>query len=567
VNAGRHELRQKPMVGWYDPAQLLRTGGKVLISTLLATRGDYRHLESFAGEQAPFEYQNLPEIWIDYVADVGDGWNSTYTIASLLARPHLEVRTSASRLTTARGRILVMGGDQVYPTPSRSAYQERLVAPYETAFPAGACTSEEHRPSVFAVPGNHDWYDGLISFSRQFCTPRSIGGWRTEQRRSYFAIRLPHRWWLLALDIQLEADIDQPQIDYFRRILREDMRKGDRLILALAEPHWVHGNIYSEPLQKNLVTIIRELDAAEMQLQLIVAGDNHHYRRHASDTVYPRQLITSGGGGAFLHPTCGEPVDTIQLGDDTRAREYRLVAEYPAAAVSRRLACRNLAFLLLNPWFGTVTAISYLLVTWVAWASLSRTSAESITFLPPRYQFWESVVLAPQAVLMLLAIVAGFVLFTDTHKRWYRWTAGVVHGIVHIAAAFGLAYLVARFDAAFLQPSLDLAPRLTFVALAILLGGFVVGPTIMGVYLLVSLLVFRRHSNESFSSLRIQDYKHFLRMHIDTSGLLHIYPIAVDRVPREWKAGPPGTHPLLVPKNADLEPYLLDGPIVLGERR
>ena len=126
---------------------------------------------------------------------------------------------------------------------------------------------------------------------------------------------------------------------------------------------------------------------------------------------------------------------------------------------------------------------------------------------------------------------------------------------------------MARFDAAFLQPSLGLAPRLTFVALAILLGGFIVGPTIMGLYLFVSLLVFRRHSNESFSSLRIQDYKHFLRMHIDTSGVLHVYPIAIDRVPRQWKAGPPGTYPLLIPRDAVLEPYLLDGPIVLGGRR
>ena len=35
----------------------------------------------------------------------------------------------------------------------------------------------------------------------------------------------------------------------------------------------------------------------------------------------------------------------------------------------------------------------------------------------------------------------------------------------------------------------------------------------MGVYLLISLNVFGRHSEEAFSGLRIEDYKHFLRMH------------------------------------------------------
>jgi hypothetical protein len=29
--------------------------------------------------------------------------------------------------------------------------------------------SEEPHPEVFAVPGNHDWYDNLVSFTRLFC--------------------------------------------------------------------------------------------------------------------------------------------------------------------------------------------------------------------------------------------------------------------------------------------------------------------------------------------------------------------------------------------------------------
>ncbi len=48
---------------------------------------------------------------------------------------------------------------------------------------------------MLALAGNHDWYDGLTTFLRLFCVGRPIGGWRTEQTRSYFAARLPHDWW------------------------------------------------------------------------------------------------------------------------------------------------------------------------------------------------------------------------------------------------------------------------------------------------------------------------------------------------------------------------------------
>jgi hypothetical protein len=75
-----------------------------------------------------------------------------------------------------------------------------------------------------------------------------------------------------------------------------------------------------------------------------------------------------------------------------------------------------------------------------------------------------------------------------------------------------------------------LSGLITFV-----LGG-PVGSFILGVYLFVSIRVFGRHGNEAFSSLRIADYKHWLRLRIDASGMLTLYAIAIDRVPRRWRA-------------------------------
>jgi hypothetical protein len=44
-----------------------------------------------------------------------------------------------------------------------------------------------------------------------------------------------------------------------------------------------------------------------------------------------------------------------------------------------------------------------------------------------------------------------------------------------------------------------------------------------------------RHSEETFSAMKIQDYKHFLRLHLARDGSLTIYPIRVERVPRHWR--------------------------------
>jgi len=66
--------------------------------------------------------------------------------------------------------------------------------------------------------------------------------------------------------------------------------------------------------------------------------------------------------------------------------------------------------------------------------------------------------------------------------------------------------------------------------------GAVVGSFILGVYLFVSIRMVGRHSNEAFSSLRIQDFKEWLRLRIDASGALTLYAIGIDRVPRRWRA-------------------------------
>src|ERR1700733_10997846 len=82
---------RRKMVGWYDPLQLVNTGVQVAVSELIGLRSDYRIIESLTPDQQVFDYSSEPEIWLDYVADLGDGWNSTYSVASALAAEQLSI--------------------------------------------------------------------------------------------------------------------------------------------------------------------------------------------------------------------------------------------------------------------------------------------------------------------------------------------------------------------------------------------------------------------------------------------------------------------------------------------
>lgn len=52
------------------------------------------------------------ELWFDFMADTGDGGNSTYSVARLLAQPYLRVPDKDNHYRTLpRGNLMIVGGD------------------------------------------------------------------------------------------------------------------------------------------------------------------------------------------------------------------------------------------------------------------------------------------------------------------------------------------------------------------------------------------------------------------------------------------------------------------------
>ena len=515
--------RRRSMVGWYDPRVLAHTAYQLAIANIFGRHSDTRLIEALASQpQAEFDYAHATgDFWLDYTADIGDGWNSTYAVADAIATPELVLDHAGKPESTRAGQVLVFGGDEVYPYPSRNEYEVRAEAPYTNAFAGRA------HPDVFAIPGNHDWYDSLIAFSRIFCRPeRGFAGCRTRQTRSYFALKLPANWWLLAIDLQLGADLDEPQVQYFQKVATR-MDADARLIFCVPEPRWILEDAYPrhESYEEHSSTRFLEDKVFNKRAKVFLTGDLHFYKRH--ENAEGIQKITAGGGGAFLHPTHAPGSKTLRNGFAQRSA-------YPDEKTSVRLTWRNFLFPLLNPKSGWLYAFLYAMSAWLASASLD--AADVIDLPTALSAALNAAIRDPLNGMWLVIIVGGFIFFTDTHVRSWKILGGAFHALMHLAAAFMVGWIallltVRGFDLGYGDTSqLLLSGLITFV-----LGG-PVGSFILGVYLFVSIRVFGRHGNEAFSSLRIADYKHWLRLRIDASGMLTLYAIAIDRVPRRWRA-------------------------------
>lgn len=551
VDASDLGFVRRPMVRWLDPHQLLDTTVRVLLSGIFSAYADNRELQALEPAEVPDRSEEA-ELWLDYVSDLGDGWNPTYTVARLLAAEKLDLGWDGEPYTTERGRILVMGGDQVYPVPTAAEYENRLLGPYRAALPcvpAGA-------PELFAIPGSHDWYDGLVNFTSIFCRQRSIGGWRTRQRRSYFALKLPNGWWLWGIDIQFGSFIDEAQLKYFADVASDQVSAGDGIILCMAkevEGGRQQAEIHSDRDVEYLARDIIHPSGARLLLYL--KSGKHHYSRYEEEDG-DRHHITSGGGGAFLHPTHDLP-ERIDLRDAEGAVAYRRAATYPSPAASKRLRKRIWLLPAYNlPLAAVLGAVEVLLAFMMGLHLNDRHVALGLGDL--RLAVWES----PTAFLLLLLMVvslAGMVRFAHDLSGVGRVALGLVHSSLQLASVAGVMIAASQ-----LSTANSLRGTWSLVAFLVLVGvlGGLVGTVGMSGYLwATNCLGF--HGNEGYAPLHHQDLKNFLRLHIGADGALTVYPIGVDRVGRRWRLRPDAAahEPWFAPDGTEPERHLIERPI------
>nr|WSY49194.1 metallophosphoesterase [Streptomyces sp. NBC_00886] len=223
----------------------------------------------------------------------------------------------------------VIASDVIYPVGTADDYGTKFFRPYQD-YPA----------PIYAIPGNHDWYEGLGGFMRVFCddapalpappsAPRPLtrAWWRsllwhhprpsdgqhldrTRELRSapdqqavqpgpYWAIDAgPVR--IIGIDTGLLGTIDAEQGAWLRGVSKGSTPK----ILVTGSPLYVDGEHHPCVIEGGgtVDDIVR--DPAH-HFMAAIGGDIHNYQRYPVRLADGRtiQYVVSGGGGAFMHAT------------------------------------------------------------------------------------------------------------------------------------------------------------------------------------------------------------------------------------------------------------------------
>jgi hypothetical protein len=331
--------------------------------------------------------ESKEEFWFDYIADTGDGQKAVYSIAYLcmsdlavktqpqigdqlefVPQPDLVALKAEDKTLLPRGGFLFIGGDTSYHIADYGNLAARIQNPFcwaaKDLFEANSASVMDRLPRLLlGIPGNHDYYDALDGFNRQFRRPamgEKVGGggrqpllalptFIREQEASYLAVHLPFDWWFWGMDTE-EGEIDFRQAEFFKTI--QEKYRPARLIVATPEPTTVFGKYAKEQESQSKTFAALGLERPFLKnsepigkgkCRLDLSGDVHHYARHWGAPKGTRASnyasVMSGGGGAFFHPS------------HTTIKEIQPEVVYPLPGDSRRKVADQL-FKFRNIWQG-----------------------------------------------------------------------------------------------------------------------------------------------------------------------------------------------------------------------
>ena len=219
-------------------------------------------------------------------------------------------------------RFVVISSDVVYPNGSMIDYETSFWLPFKGV-----------TKPVYAIPGNHDWYDALEAFNVTFLQPdaaraairaRATADLRLSsttdarmerllaqadqlradygvptgfQRGPFFEIQ-SDRFALVAIDTGIVKRIDEAQWQWLESAL--DRARGKVIMAILGHPFYAksydmaYGNEPFARLKRLLV---------DRGVTVMMAGDTHdleYYVEPAAAPTAARHYFVNGGGGAYL---------------------------------------------------------------------------------------------------------------------------------------------------------------------------------------------------------------------------------------------------------------------------
>lgn len=226
-------------------------------------------------------------------------------------------------------KFVVVSSDVVYPTGAMRDYELKFWLPFKGT----------NKP-VYAIPGNHDWYDALEGFAATFLEPdaarramharlevdrglsstndRRIEQYLAEAARlereyevpvrqqagPFFQVQTP-QFALFAVDTGVARRVDPEQWDWLVAAL--EASRGKTKMAILGHPFYAGGRFVAEgsPDFVRLHDLLRQHGVA-----IVMAGDTHDlefYREAGGRGNEPALHFVNGGGGAYL--SFGTPLD------------------------------------------------------------------------------------------------------------------------------------------------------------------------------------------------------------------------------------------------------------------
>jgi uncharacterized membrane protein HdeD (DUF308 family)/3',5'-cyclic AMP phosphodiesterase CpdA len=259
-----------------------------------------------------------PELGRDFaflvIGDPGEGDASQHVLRDQIIRAGIDPAV----------RFMVISSDVIYPTGSMNDYEANFWLPFKGF----------DKP-VYAIPGNHDWYDALEGFVATFYRPDAARvamrarveadnrltsttdtrvAWligeaarlRREyqvptgfQRAPYFQIQT-ERFALIMVDTGVLRRVDADQLAWLRAALEQSRGKFKMAILG----HPLYAGGYYQAADDPDFRILHDL-MHEYRVEIVMAGDTHDLelyveRYQAGGRELVMHHVVNGGGGAYL---------------------------------------------------------------------------------------------------------------------------------------------------------------------------------------------------------------------------------------------------------------------------
>jgi hypothetical protein len=350
-----------PKFSWMRPSILWSARNDILARLFGDPTDEYRRLW-VAAQRA----RGVPG---DFTIDRSDlGESFSFLIAGDTGEgTHPQFAVVPGLLEAGKGTaFLVAMSDVIYPIGDVNDYVDKFFRPYR-----------EYPGPIYAIPGNHDWYDGLCGFMFHFCETeppaeltlpgRGLKAWLRRklwrapsvlapdtlarcrefrlasnkvgpQPGSYWALDTPVVR-LIGIDTGVIGDLDGEQGDWLREVSKGPKPK----ILVTGKPLIVNNTRNPGQVTDRDFTIDDVVRDPANNYVAAIGGDIHNYQRYpvrVGDRTI--QYIVSGGGGAFMHATHTIPQVDVDGVSEHDFRCYPLRGD--SLAFYSRLYSRKLAF-------------------------------------------------------------------------------------------------------------------------------------------------------------------------------------------------------------------------------